>query len=111
MSTRLSAWLSFILGSLSLLFWLAGVLMLIHQAATGAPLYEFWRESMLDALVFSAVGAVVATRRPAHPIGWLLTAVGLIIAVQFLSGEYATTTLEPSLKRLPYGPMSAWLSI
>jgi len=66
---------------------------------------------MLNALVFSAVGAVVATRRPAHPIGWLLTAVGLISAVQFLSGEYATTTLERGLERLPYGPTSAWLSI
>src|SRR4051812_44381253 len=102
MSTRLSAWLGFILGSLSLLLWLAGVLLLIDQAATGTPPYEYWRESMLNALVFSAVGAVVATRRPAHPIGWLLTAVGLIIAVQFLSGKYATTTLEPGLQRLPY---------
>jgi hypothetical protein len=100
-----------ILGSLSLLLWLAGVLLLIHQAATGTPHYEYWRESGLNALVFSAVGAVVATRRPAHPIGWLLSAVGLISAVQFLSGEYATTTLEPVLERLPYGATSAWLSI
>jgi hypothetical protein len=37
--------------------------------------------------------------------------VGLISAVQFLSGEYATTTLEPGLERLPYGATSAWLSI
>ncbi len=110
MSTRLSVRLGLVLGRLSLLLWLAGVLLLIHQAATGTPHYGYWRESMLNALVFSAVGAVVATRRPAHPIGWLLTAVGLIIAMQFLSGEYAATTLEPGLERLPYGPTSAWLS-
>jgi hypothetical protein len=110
LSTRVSARLVLALGSLSLLLWLAGVLLLLHQAATGTSAYEYWRESMLNALVFSAVGAVVATRRPAHPIGWLLTALGLISAVQFLTGEYARTTLEPGLERLPYGLTSAWLS-
>lgn len=111
MSTRGSPRLPLITGSLSLLLWLSGVLLLIHQATTGTPPYEYWRESGLNTLVFSAVGAVVATRRPAHPIGWLLTAVGLISAVLFLSGEYATATLEPGLERLPYGPTSAWLSM
>jgi len=63
-----------------------------------------------NTLLCSAVGVVVATRRPAHPIGWLLIAVGLIIAVQFLSGEYSATTLDLGPKRLPYGPTAAWLS-
>ncbi len=101
MSTRGSARLVLILGGLSLLLWLAGVLLLTYQAATGTTPYGYWRESMLYTLVFSAVGAVVATRRPAHPIGWLLLAVGLMAALRFLSGEYAATTLA-LVGQLPY---------
>jgi hypothetical protein len=111
LSTRASARLVLLLGGLSLLIWLAGVLLLMHQAATGTPPYEYWRETMLNTLVFSAVGVVVATRRPAHPIGWLLLAAGLIDALGFLSGEYAATTLAPGQVRLPYGPTGAWLSM
>ena len=111
MSARVSARLVLVLCGLSLLLWLAGVLLLTHQAASGTPPYGYWRENVLGTLVFSAVGAVVATRRPDHPIGWLLLALGLIGALQFLFGEYAATTLALGAERLPYGPAGAWLSI
>jgi hypothetical protein len=110
MSTRGAIRLAFTLASLNLLLWLAGVLCLIHQVATGTTPYVYWQESVLNTLVFSAVGAVVATRRPAHPIGWLLLTVGLTSVLQFLSGEYAYTTLAFGPGRLPYGPMAEWLS-
>ncbi|MBA2715092.1 MAG: hypothetical protein H0U55_16260, partial [Rubrobacteraceae bacterium] len=111
MSTRVSARLVFILGGLILLLWVAGVLLLMYQAPTGTPPYVYWREGILTTLVFSAVGAIVATRRPRHPIGWLLLAMGLMGAVQFLSGEYAATTHALGPERLPYGPTAAWLSV
>ena len=110
-STHVSARLVLILGGLSLLLWLAAVLLLIYQAATGTAPYYFWRENMLSTLLLSVVGAVVATRRPTHPIGWFLLATGLLGALQFLSGEYAATTLASGPGRLPYGPTSAWLSL
>ncbi len=111
MSILVSARLVFILGSLSLLIWLAGVLLLIHQAATGATPYEYWRESVLKSLAFPAVGAIVAARRPAHQIGWLLIASGLISALQFLFGEYAATTLALGPERPSGGLTAAWLSV
>ena len=52
----------------------------------------------------------MATRRPAHPIGWLLLAAGVAGALQLLCGEYAATTLVLGPGRLPYGPTAAWLS-
>ena len=110
MSTRVSARLVWILGSLSLLLYLAAVLLLIHQAATGATPYIYWRELVPNALAYSVVGFVVATRRPANPIGWLLIGGGLINAGQFIAGEYAATTLALSPERLPYGPTAEWLS-
>jgi hypothetical protein len=110
MSTRVALRLALIFASLSLLLWLAGVFWLIHQVAVGTTPYLYWQESALNTLVFSAVGAIVTTRRPAHPIGWLLLAVSLISALQLLSGEYAATTLVLGPGRLPYGPTAEWLS-
>jgi hypothetical protein len=61
MSTFVSARKIFILGSLILLLWLAGVLLLIHQVAAGTTPYEYWLEAVVRTLVFSAVGSVLAT--------------------------------------------------
>ena len=36
----------------------------------------------------AAVGALVASRRPRHPVGWLLLGVGLAVAVSVLSEPY-----------------------
>src|SRR5215212_6968051 len=110
MSTFVSAWKAFILGSLILLLWLAGVLLLIDQVAAGTTPYEYWLEAVVRTLVFSAVGSFLAIRRPANPIGWLFIAVGLLNALQLLCGEYATTTLALGPERLPYGLTAAWLS-
>jgi len=110
MSTRVSARLVFILGGLILVLWLAGVLWLIWEIATGTTPYVYWRETVPNALVFSAVGITVAARRPEHPIGWLLITAGLINAVQQLCGEYAVATLAVGPERLPYGATALWFS-
>jgi len=110
MSAHVAIRLALILASLILVLWLAGVLWLIHQVAVGATSYLYWREAALNTLVYSAVGVVVATRRPAHPIGWLLLVAGLACALQLLSGEYAATTLVLGPGHLPYGPTAEWLS-
>jgi hypothetical protein len=38
----------------------------------------------------AAVGALVASRRPRHPVGWLLLGVGLAVAVNVLVEPYVT---------------------
>src|SRR5215212_6875849 len=110
MSTLVSTRKALILCGLILLLWLAGVLLLIQQLATGTTPYIYWQETMVLTLVFSAVGGFLATRRPANPIGWLLISVGLLNALQLLFGEYAYTTLDLGSERLPYGATAAWLS-
>jgi hypothetical protein len=42
----------------------------------------------LACLSASTVGAVLASRRPAHPVGWLLLATGLCLAVGGVSAGY-----------------------
>jgi hypothetical protein len=44
----------------------------------------------LAALVASAVGVVLASRRPRHPVGWLLLALGLVIATSGAAAAYAS---------------------
>ena len=64
--------------------------------------------AVLLALVSSAtVGAVLASRRPGHPVGWLLLGVGLAVALSWLSCAgfvlLTPTGLLPS-PRWPGGP-------
>jgi hypothetical protein len=40
-------------------------------------------------VAYAVVGAVVASRRPSNPIGWLLLGIGLVTACRGLAGEYA----------------------
>lgn len=44
-------------------------------------------------IVYAVIGAVLAVRRPANRIGWLLLAVGLVVAARAVAGEYARHAL------------------
>jgi hypothetical protein len=57
---------------------------------------------LLVALLSAAtVGALVGSRRPAHPVGWLLLTMGLSLAALGLSWEYATYGLVARPGALP----------
>ena len=44
---------------------------------------------LLAIVVAATVGAVVASRRPRHPVGWLLLALGLSVSLNGLAEGYA----------------------
>ena len=54
-----------------------------------------------SAVVFSAVGALVASRRPRNAIGWLLLVIGLVASLTAFSGGYATYGLIAHPGSLP----------
>jgi hypothetical protein len=58
-------------------------------------------------VAYAIVGAVVASRRPANPIGWLLLGTGLVEACRGLAGEYALYALAGSA-RPASGVWGAW---
>jgi hypothetical protein len=72
------------------------------------------RSELLPGLLFvpgfGTVGAVVASRRPAHPIGWLFLAVGLVSAVAVVSVEYAVYTIVTVPGSLPGGVWVTWVA-
>jgi hypothetical protein len=61
-------------------------------------------------LAWASVGAVVVSRRPGNPIGWLFCGVGIGLAVTGASYAYALYALYGVAEGLPMGTTAAWLS-
>ena len=58
-------------------------------------------------VAYAVVGAVLASRRPANPVGWLLLGIGLVVACRALAGEVALHALAGSA-RPASGVWGAW---
>jgi hypothetical protein len=64
----------------------------------------------LLALTFTTVGAVVASRRPENPIGWIFCAGGLILSVTVSAENYTEYALNANTGSLPGVPYAAWIA-
>ncbi|MDP9412068.1 MAG: hypothetical protein M3P70_16550, partial [Actinomycetota bacterium] len=60
-------------------------------------------------LAYPAVGALIASRLPANPIGWIFCGLGLIYAMLRFTGAYADYALLESFG-WPGGKSAAWFS-
>jgi hypothetical protein len=109
MSRHTAAWLAWSVCALSLALTALSLLLLgLSLSHPGVPIYPFWLVNTLVTLGNSIVGAVVASRRPEHPIGWLMCAAGLVWGVLHFSGEYAIYALLTQPGSLPAGKAVAW---
>ena len=107
MSMRALAWS---LCGLSLALTALGLLLLaLNLSSSGANVFDYWIEDTTVAVAFSTVGAVVASRRPEHPVGWLFCAIGLLAGVDHFCGEYAIYALLTQPDPLPGGEAAAWI--
>jgi signal transduction histidine kinase len=86
---------------------LGGFLLILNLPAAG--FYPYWLNNAVAAVAFSTVGALIASRRPGNPIGWLFGAAGLLYAVMALASEYGTYTLVTQYGSLPGGVLAIWL--
>jgi len=67
----------------------------------------FW---FVNLLLFLPVGALVASRHPGNPVGWLMCAIGLSEVGSRFTYEYAARALVIDPGSLPGGAALAWLS-
>ena len=63
---------------------------------------------VVAAVSAATVGAVVATRRPAHPVGWLLLAFGLSLGATGVTAAYGPYGLLVRPGALPAASLVAW---
>jgi hypothetical protein len=66
-----------------------------------APLSKAGVVYLLGAVSAATVGAVLASRRPRHPVGWLLLALGLLAAAHGVASGYANYGLLAQPGALP----------
>jgi hypothetical protein len=69
----------------------------------------FWFNLVIP-LAFSVPGAVLVGYRSANPIGWILSAMGLILGVSLFLNEYGYYALRTNPGSVPGGVLAAWLA-
>ena len=62
-------------------------------------------------LAFATVGALIASRRPANPVGWIFGAGALLLALADFAEQYAVYALVTRPGALPGGVMMAWIRL
>jgi hypothetical protein len=111
-STHAASWLAWSLCGLSLLLTaLSLFLFALNLSYSGAHGYDYWLQNAVQAVSFSIIGSIIASRLPANPVGWLFCAAACFIAVVNLSAEYAIYTLVARPDSLPAGEALAWLAL
>lgn len=67
----------------------------LNRPATAVPYGPGFVIYMATYLCPAPVGALIISRRPRHPIGWIMLAIGLVSAIQGLLGESARQLYAP----------------
>jgi hypothetical protein len=109
MSARATTWLAWSLAALCVLLFLVALALQIATLpvrppsswGTGGLSTPFW--AIMPFLPFPIVGALIASRRPRNPIGWICLAAGVIWMLGMVSGSYALFGLRmPRPDTIPY---------
>ncbi len=61
-------------------------------------------------LAFAFVGALISSRLPDNPVGWVCLAIGLTLTLTITAGEYGVYALQTQPGSLPGGEYMAWLT-
>jgi hypothetical protein len=116
MSTRAASWLARSLGLMSVALLSAStVLLVLNRPTRVVESAGVWGTGnvpfifLVVTLDFTLVGALVASRRPTNPIGWISLAAGLALALFNAAGEYAIYALLSQPASLPGAQVAAWL--
>ena len=111
MSRRAAAWIAWSLWALTLMLVALGLLLFWAAIGKTPDVFSPYLLNLcVSALSLSAVGALIASRRPENAIGWLLCASGLLFGLETFAGEYGIYTLFIERGSSPAEVMSWWLA-
>ncbi len=113
------AWLPWSIAGLCFILYAASAaLHLLARSAQGTVTWDIFDGSavlvvFLPFLAFPVVGALIASRRPGHAIGWICLAAGILWMVAIMSGFYAQLGLVAIPGSVPFpaviGSLGLWL--
>jgi hypothetical protein len=86
------------------------LLLALNLSHPDTYIYDFWLDCTVTAISYAPVGALIASRRPANPVGWLLCLFGLSIGIGHFSAQYAIYALLAQPDSLPAGEALAWIA-
>jgi hypothetical protein len=119
MSARTAAWLAWSLAGLSVVMAAASVALYIATRSVEPP--SSWGTGgdsavlilLLPFLAFPMVGALIASKRPKNPIGWICLAVGIIWMTMLISTSYGLYGLVLRPGSVPFpaaiGSLGEWM--
>src|SRR5215204_1634241 len=110
MSARTATRLAWALCALSLaLTALSLLLLILNLSYPNTHLYDPWLDNTITAVFYPTVGALVASRRPENPVGWLLCLYGVAISIGYVCAEYAIYALLAQPNSLPASEAPVWI--
>jgi hypothetical protein len=109
MSRCSAAWLAWAVCALSLALTALCFILMALILRLDTPIYFFWLSLTITAIGYSVIGAIIASRLPNQPIGWICCAIGFIAAVDHLGGEYAVYAVLARSEALPGSQAMLWL--
>ena len=117
MNSRAAAWLAWSLVALSVALLAGGFVLPRAPSSTVADL-QFGGETksasvvadLVTLLIFSVVGAIIASRQPRNTIGWLFCGVGMAVSLNSFAGDYAEFWLTSGFGMNSLGKTAAWFS-
>jgi hypothetical protein len=109
-NTRSLTWLAWALWSITLgLMVLSVLLVVLNLGYPDTYLPNWWLGNTL-VVIDATVGALVASRRPENPVGWLLSLWSVAVSVSTFTALYAVYALLARDGALPAGEASAWIT-
>jgi hypothetical protein len=110
MNHRTAAWLAWSLWTLSVaLTALSLFLLVLNLAHPGTHIFDWWLGNA-TIVIDVTVGAIVASRRPENPVGWLLCLSGVAVSTSSFTSQYAIYALLAQPGSLPAGEAMAWIA-
>ena len=72
---------------------LSVLLLALILSYPNTDIYDPWLDNSLTSISYAPVGALIASRHPATPVGWILCLFDLVISISHFSAQYAIYTL------------------